>query len=615
FDKVISFPEQKGSSLAKLKESSVKAGGTGTFTFKVKADQKVDNVEMKIAVMANGKTKIAEYFELPVKVKQGEFSYQLIDSKLPPASMEPGETFEGWVKLENTGNNTWRKSGNNTVFLAADHERGRNSTFIAPAGQKMGVLQEKEVKPGETGTFNLSLKAPDKMGFYKEYFTPVVDWKVWMTDTEMNFETLVGGNSFDSETLAQAPNKKWQRGESYNMWVNIRNMGTSTWTNENIKLTFIKEADLKISKAKLLDTSVAPGKVGRVGFTVTVDSKDELGKKTMMIRPMIDGNYISDKPINFEYTTVVSDAPPPNKKTPTTKTASKTSKKSTADSTVKKGNGTEGDIRIKLTFTGNTEITASGDFEVKSGSESLGSFTKDDAVKVEKSGSNYKMTAGSKTYTKSSPIRFIPDDGSILKVNNFTRTDNEFREILEVNMVDGNLVLINELGLENYMRGLAEEPNDANAEMIKTIAVAARSYAKYYMDKAEKFPGKPYDLEDSPATSQKYLGYTFEKRAPNVVKAVDATKGQMVTYKGVLVKTPYFSKSDGTYTKSYKSVWGGEEVPYLVPVDDSSCKSTAFAGHGVGLSGCGAAVMANKGSKYVEILKYYYTGVEVTDFY
>jgi SpoIID/LytB domain protein len=146
--------------------------------------------------------------------------------------------------------------------------------------------------------------------------------------------------------------------------------------------------------------------------------------------------------------------------------------------------------------------------------------------------------------------------------------------------------------------------------------VAARTYAKYYLDHGGKFTGKPYDLEDSPATSQKYLGYTFEKRAPNVVKAAEETAGQMVTYDGEIVKTPYFSKSDGTYTKSYKSVWGGNEIPYLVPVKDPYCTtSKTFSGHGVGLSACGAAGMADQGFNYVQILKYYYTGVEVTDFY
>lgn len=630
FEKVISFPEEQNYVLGKLSGSSVKSGKTGTFTFKIKGGEKPDTVEMKITVMANGKIKISDYFQLPVTLNQSQYQYKLVETIFPPAAMKPGETFEATVKLKNMGNSSWKNAGTTAVFLAADRERGRKSEFVFPAGQKMGVIQEKEVKPGETGTFKMSLKAPTKNGLYKEYFTPVIGWSTWMDDKGMNFETLIGASDFGGKLVNQATNKRWQKGKSYTMWFNIKNMGSTTWTNKNFELAFIKEADLTVSGAKILNDKLDPGKTGRVEFTVIIDPKDELGKKSMMVTPMVDGNYVLKTPIKFEYTTVVTDGKGTAErrsfgtkttvsKTTTiskTTTTSKTTSSTKTTTTVKKSSGKEGDIRIKLTFSGSPEITASGNFEVKSGKTSLGKFTKNDKVKVENDNGDYKVTAGSKTYTKSSPIRFIPSTGSILKVNNFSRTDNEFREVLEVNMVDDELVLINELALENYMKGLAEEMNATPAEKIKAIIVAARTYAKYYMDEADKFPGKPYNLEDSPATSQKYLGYGFEKRAPNVVKAVEATKGQMVTYKGKLVKTPYFSKSDGVATKSAKDVWGWTNTPYLVSVDDSACTSSkAFAGHGVGLSGCGSLAMAEDGAKYVEILKHYYTGIEVTDFY
>ena len=40
---------------------------------------------------------------------------------------------------------------------------------------------------------------------------------------------------------------------------------------------------------------------------------------------------------------------------------------------------------------------------------------------------------------------------------------------------------------------------------------------------------------------QVYRGYGAEARTPNVVAAVDATRGQIVTYNGKLAITPYFS--------------------------------------------------------------------------
>jgi hypothetical protein len=611
FGNVISFPEVKGVELAKMQESSVKPGSTGTFKFKIKAGKKADTVEMKVAILANGKTKIGEYFTLPVTVNQSDFRYKLVGSKLPPASMGKGEVFSGWVKLKNTGNTTWKRTGDNSVILAADHERLRNSTFISPASPRIGMLEEKSVKPGETGTFVINLKAPEKAGLYKEYFTPLVDWTDWMADIGMNFETLVGADPYASEVTSKSTNGKWQKGKSYKIWFNIKNMGTETWTSENIKLIFVKEETLKISKARLVESALLPGKEGRVEFTVSVDKQHPLGRKIMTVTPSVNGNYVVKTPITFSYTTVIDDG---RNKDDMAQIEKELAAEIKLKSAVVKGQGTEGDIRIKLTFSGNPEVTASGSYTVKSGDTTLGTAKKDEVAKVEKSKNGYKVTIGNNTYSKTDPIRFIPASGTILKVKNFTRTDNEFRGILESRIVDGDLVLIEELPLEYYLKGLAEEPNSASAEKIKTIIVAARTYAKYYMDKSEKFPGKPYNLEDDPATSQKYLGYTFEKRAPNVVKAVDDTKGQMVTYNGEIVKTPYFSKSDGTYTKRSKDVWAWDAA-YLVPVSDSACKSTAFSGHGVGLSGCGAAAMADQGKTYIEILKYYYTGVEITDFY
>ena len=90
------------------------------------------------------------------------------------------------------------------------------------------------------------------------------------------------------------------------------------------------------------------------------------------------------------------------------------------------------------------------------------------------------------------------------------------------------------------------------------------------------------------------------------------TQGQVVTYEGKLVKTPFFSESDGT-TKSAQEVWGWEHTPYLQSVNDVFCKNGngTQRGHGVGLSGCGSEKLADLGYSYLDILKYYYVGTEV----
>ena len=121
-------------------------------------------------------------------------------------------------------------------------------------------------------------------------------------------------------------------------------------------------------------------------------------------------------------------------------------------------------------------------------------------------------------------------------------------------------------------------------------------------------------MDDDPNTSQKYLGYGFEKRSPNVSAAADATYGKIVIYEGKIVKTPYFNQTDGTKTKGAKEVWNWD-ANYLISVDDSYCSGTEFLGHGVGMSGCGAKGMAEQGFTYEEILKHYYTGIEISKSY
>jgi hypothetical protein len=218
-------------------------------------------------------------------------------------------------------------------------------------------------------------------------------------------------------------------------------------------------------------------------------------------------------------------------------------------------------------------------------------------------------------------VRIIPSEGDILRIVSWERrpswnqnlNDNAFRGILEFRTENGELYVINELPMKDYLKGLAEVSDSAPIEKQKAIAVVARTYAAYYLSADNrKYPGAPYDGNDSPDSFQKYLGYGYEQRSPKFTKAVSDTQNEVVTYKGKLIKTPFFSESNGK-TKSAEEVWGWKDTPYLLSVEDSYCKQGKGiqAGHGVGLSGCGSEGMANVGKNYLEILKYYYTGIEV----
>lgn len=126
---------------------------------------------------------------------------------------------------------------------------------------------------------------------------------------------------------------------------------------------------------------------------------------------------------------------------------------------------------------------------------------------------------------------------------------------------DGKLVqVIDTVGLEAYLKGVvpAEMPSSWSPEALKAQAVAARSYAL-----ANVTTGRPFDLYGD-TRSQVFGGVKVENAATSA--AVDATKGQVVLYKGQVANTLFFSTSGGRTASAFEST--GLNVPYLIPVAD-----------------------------------------------
>lgn len=196
-----------------------------------------------------------------------------------------------------------------------------------------------------------------------------------------------------------------------------------------------------------------------------------------------------------------------------------------------------------------------------------------------------------------------------------TLNDNTFRTTLEVRYAPqtNRLWVVNELKLENYLKGIGETSNSSPYEYQKTLITAARTYAKYHVDRSTKHAADGFTVSPTEA-DQVYRGYGAEKRLPNVARAVDETRGVIVTYGGQLAITPYYSQSDGR-TRSWEEVWGGAPKPWLVTKPDPYCDGLPMLGHGVGMSARGAIGMALDHKQFEEILKYYYTGIELKRIY
>lgn len=211
-------------------------------------------------------------------------------------------------------------------------------------------------------------------------------------------------------------------------------------------------------------------------------------------------------------------------------------------------------------------------------------------------------------------LRLTTAEGETTTVLNDTEGGNRFRGTLECRVIAGQLRLINDIDMEDYLSGLAEESDEEPWEKQRAFAVAARSYATYYVTTGErKFSGEPYDGTDSPASFQTYHGAAWEEENPQWVKAVQSTAHQVLTYQGKVIKAPYFSSDDG-WTRSAEEVWGWTHTPYLKRLYDRHCLGFPNRGHGVGMSGCGSEGMALAGKTAEQILQYYYPGTTIQSF-
>lgn len=124
------------------------------------------------------------------------------------------------------------------------------------------------------------------------------------------------------------------------------------------------------------------------------------------------------------------------------------------------------------------------------------------------------------------------------------------------------LTVVNRVNLEEYLYGVvpAEIPAWWPQAALEAQAVAARTYA---LANLGRYRIQGFDLLATPA-SQVYSGVTQE--APSVIEAVNATRGQILTFDGKPAAAFYYDNSGG-YTESGAFVWGTDR-PYLQAIPE-----------------------------------------------
>ena len=160
-------------------------------------------------------------------------------------------------------------------------------------------------------------------------------------------------------------------------------------------------------------------------------------------------------------------------------------------------------------------------------------------------------------FSSSAPVSFTSDDEKNAPVR---FNERPYRGRIEVfTNTRGNLTIVNELGLEDYVKGVVANelsPGGYPAiEALKAQAIAARTYA---LKNRGQFMSQGFDI--LPTTrSQVYRGLTSENALSS--RAVDETRGVIATYHGEPINALYTSTCGGRTEDSEKIF--NDAVPYL----------------------------------------------------
>ena len=160
-------------------------------------------------------------------------------------------------------------------------------------------------------------------------------------------------------------------------------------------------------------------------------------------------------------------------------------------------------------------------------------------------------------FSSSAPVVFASDDEKNAPVR---FNDRPYRGRIEVfTNLRGSLTVVNELGLEDYVRGVVANelsPGGYPAiEALKAQAIAARTYA---LKNRGQFMAQGFDI--LPTTrSQVYRGLTSEHALST--RAVDETRGIVATFAGEPINALYTSTCGGR-TEHSENIFN-DAAPYL----------------------------------------------------
>lgn len=140
---------------------------------------------------------------------------------------------------------------------------------------------------------------------------------------------------------------------------------------------------------------------------------------------------------------------------------------------------------------------------------------------------------------------------------------SQFRGSLNFVKDGDGIAVINMVEMDQYLYGVVSREMSASwpIESLKAQAVCSRNFAAQSIGRHSSYG---FDICAN-THCQMYTGISRE--AESIYEAVDATRGQVMSYNDELCRC-YYAAAMGHVTEDVKYVWGNE-LPYLVSVDNS----------------------------------------------
>jgi hypothetical protein len=197
-----SWPKPNRAAL--LKDSSVSPGSNGTFEGSFTIPANYTGYKEYFNLVADGVTwfnDLGAYFVLNVPTfsatttsveayKDASRTNKLSSSNI---STYTGLPLYMRVKIKNTGN---QDLPGDLTKLATTNPKDRasvfsNTTWLGTDNNRVALLKDGTLHPGETGTFEFTMTAPESTGAFDEWFGLVIEGKRWVTTDTAEYKIQV----------------------------------------------------------------------------------------------------------------------------------------------------------------------------------------------------------------------------------------------------------------------------------------------------------------------------------------------------------------------------------------------------------------------------------------